>query len=162
MRAFVPPAAPRLICLAAILVSAPVVPGCGVPSTTTPSNVQVWGRVTHNGTPLQGGVVIFAFGGQLTANSAAGLIAEDGQYTVSPPPPDVPFLPGRYEIIVEPPSPQRRPKRKDPEAENDSGERELAIMAMFPVPKRFRTLETSDLWVKLEDEPNRVDIDMRD
>ena len=35
-------------------------------------------------------------------------------------------------------------------------------MAMFPVPKRFRTLETSDLWVNLEDEPNRVDIDMRD
>ena len=163
MRAFVSPTAPRLMCVAAIMAAALVVPGCGLPSATPPTNVKVWGRVTHNGIPLQGGAVIFAFGGQLTSNGAVGFIEEDGTYTVSPPAPDVQFLPGRYEIFIQPPAPHKKPKHKRSEEEdNDSGEKAIAIAAMFPVPKRFNSLETSQLWVNLQDEPNRVDIDLRD
>ena len=41
-----------LSCLVSTIAAALVVPGCGV-SSASPNTVQVWGRVTHNGYPLQ-------------------------------------------------------------------------------------------------------------
>ena len=42
----------------AIITAALVAPGCGGASANL-NSVQVWGRVTYNGTPVQGGAVIF-------------------------------------------------------------------------------------------------------
>ena len=44
----------------------------------------------------------------------------------------------------------------------ESDERAIAIAALYPVPNRFFSPKTSGLWVDLEKEPTRVDIDLKD
>ena len=91
------------------------------------------------------------------------LISEDGKYSLLSNKTDVGLEPGRFEIFIKPPSPQdKRKHSRSGEEDEESDERAIAIAALYPVPKRFFSPETSGLWVDLEREPNRVDIDLKD
>jgi hypothetical protein len=163
MKAFKSRTASWLTWFGAIIAAALVAPGCGGSSANS-NSVQVWGRVTYNGTPVQGGAVIFQPGPTTTSNTGIGLISEEGKYAfffsdVT----DLGFKPGRFQISIKPPSPHdKRKHSRLGEEEEESDEKAIAIAAMFPVPKRFFSPETSGLWGDLEREPTRVDIDLND
>jgi hypothetical protein len=159
MKAFKWRPSPWLTCLGAIIAAALVAPGCGG-SPARSNSVQVWGRVTYNGEPVGYGTLIFQPGPTTRSNWGVGLISEEGKYTLLS---DVGIEPGRFQIFIKPPS--RCDKRKHSrlgEEEEESDEKAIAIAALYPVSKRFFSPETSGLWVDLEKEPTRVDIDLKD
>ena len=75
---------------------------------------------------------------------------------------DVGLEPGRFEIFIMPPSPHDKLKHGRSGEEEECDERAVVIALLYPVPKRFLSTETSGLWVDLEKEPTRVDIDLSD
>ena len=137
MKAFKSRTSSWLTRFGAIIATALVAPGCGGYSAN-PNSVQVWGRVTYNGTPVQGGAVIFQPGSTTTPNWGIGLISEKGKYTLVSDVTDVGFKPGRFQIFIRPPSPHdKRKHSRTGEEEEESDEKAIAIAAMYPVPKRF-------------------------
>jgi hypothetical protein len=44
----------------------------------------------------------------------------------------------------------------------ETDDKAILFARQYPVPKRFLSPETSGLWVILEREPTRVDIDLKD
>ncbi len=145
--------------LAALLAA----PGCAdMPATST--NLLVWGRVTYNGRPLPGGVVIFMPIAGNKSNWGAAAIADDGKYTVLANDSGVTGMePGEFQIFLTPQPARRRFKKLGRFGEAaGADEVEEEVTTPFPVPERFHHPETSKLWVILEKEPTRVDIDLRD
>lgn len=161
MKAFVTRTAPSLVRLGVVIAAALVAPGCDVP-TPSWNTVQVWGRVTYNGEPVQAGTLIFVPGPTTKSNWGIAPVFEDGKYKVVSNQTDVSLEPGRFLIFLTPPSPIVHRKEGRFEDENVSDEKAIAIAASYPVPNRFFKPETSGLWVDLEKEPARVDIDLKD
>jgi hypothetical protein len=161
MKAFAARTAQWPTCLGAIVAAALAAPGCGGSSANSYS-VQVWGRVTYNGKPVEAGALIFMPGPTTRSNWGFGFIAEDGKYTLISNETDVSLEPGRFIIFITPPSPHDKRKHSRLGEEEESDERAIAIAALYPVPKRFFSPETSGLWVDLKKEPTRVDIDLKD
>jgi len=148
--------------LGAIIAAAVVAPGCGS-SPANSSSVQVWGRVTYNGKPVQHGEVVFQAAPTNTSNWGIGMISEEGKYSIASTDPNAGLGAGRFEIFIRPPSPHDKHKlARRGEEEEESDDRAIAIAALYPVPKRFFSSETSGMWVDLENEPARIDIDLSD
>lgn len=149
-------------CLGAIIAAALAAAGCGV-SPPSWNSVQVWGRVTYNGEPVKDGGLVLVPGPSTKSNSGIGFISEDGRYNLSSTVTGISLDPGHYVIFFTPPSVHVERKR-DLIAEDDTelAEKARAIAASYPVPKRFLSPQTSGLWVDLEKEPTRVDIDLKD
>lgn len=162
MKAFTSRNVACLTCLGAIVVSALCAPGCGVSSASS-NAVQVWGRVTCNGKPVTGGVIIFMPGPTGKAWGTAP-ISSDGKYTLVTYDATFPFEPGRYTIFILPPGHKvtRRQSRFEEENAKPATENEAAATPKYEVPERFFRPDTSGLWVELDKEPNRVDIDLKD
>ncbi len=160
MKAFESRTSSWLTWLGAIIAAALVAPGCGG-SPASSSSVQVWGRVTYNGKPVGYGDIIFRPAPTNKSNWGVGMISEDGKYSLPADVNGVVLEPGRFEIFIKPPSPHEM-RKHGVLSEEESDERAIAIAATYPVPKRFFASETSGLWVDLEREPTRVDIDLRD
>lgn len=153
-----------LSCLVLIIAAALVVPGCGV-SSASPNTVQVWGRVTHNGFPLQKGVVIvFEPTVQSNNNWGVGMIEENGKFKLTSAVVDTPLARGRYQVFFKPPSTEdvRRHKHRKANEEMETDEHSFDMLVFSLVPGRFLAPQTSGLTVELEDEPTRVDIDFKD
>ena len=161
MKAFVARTVQWLTCLGAIVAAALAAPGCGG-SPANSYSVQVSGRVTYNGQPVEAGALIFTPGPTTRSNWGIGFIDEDGKYALISSEANVSLEPGRYEIFINPPSPQDKRKHSRSGEEDESDERAIAIAALYPVPNRFFSPKTSGLWVDLEKEPTRVDIDLKD
>ncbi len=152
----------RLSCLAGMFAVAMALPGCGA-SPASPYPLQVWGRMTHNGNPLQGGLVMFEPEGPVGKTWGIGAISEDGNYKLASSVPDLPLQPGSYRVFIKPPSPKKERKhRRSEEEDNESDEKQIAIAVLFPVAKQYFKSETSGLKVELENEPTRVDIDLKE
>jgi hypothetical protein len=160
MKAFRSRISSWLTWLGAIIAAALVAPGCGGSSASS-SSVQVWGRVTYNGNPVQYGALVFQPAATNRSKWGVGLISEEGKYTLVSSETDVGLEPGRFEIFIRPPSPHDKLKNGQ-SGEEESDERAIVIALLYPVPKRFFSRETSGMWVDLEKEPTRVDIDLRD
>lgn len=161
MKAFRSRTSSWLTWLGAIIAAALVAPGCGGSSASS-SSVQVWGRVTYNGKPVRYGALVFQPAATNGSNWGVGLISEEGKYTLVSSEKDVGLETGRFEIFIKPPSPHDKLKHGRSGEEEESDERAIAIAASYPVPKRFFSPETSGLWVDLEKELTRVDVDLRD
>jgi hypothetical protein len=161
MKAFGSRTSPWLTWLGAIIAAALVAPGCGG-SPASSSSVQVWGRVTFNGKPVGYGALIFQPAKTNKSGWGVGLISEDGKFSLVSNEPTVGLQPGRFDLFIKPPSPHdtRTHRRSDEEEWTD--EKAVVIAYEYPVPKRFFSPETSGLWVDLEKEPIRLDIDLRD
>ncbi len=147
--------------LGAIIAAAVVAPGCGS-SPASSNTVLVWGRVTYNGKPVQHGEVIFQAAATTRSNWGVGLISEEGKYSLASSDPNAGLGPGRFEIFIRPPSPHDKHKLARHGQEEESDDRAIAIAALYPGPKRYFSPETSGMWVDIENEPTRVDIDLRD
>ncbi len=145
----------------AIIAAALVAPGCGS-SPASSSTVQVWGRVTYNGKPVQHGEVVFQAVTTNRSNWGIGVISEEGKYSLTSREPNDGLGPGRFEIFIRPPSPHDKHKLARRGEEEESDDRAIAIAALYPVPKRYFAPETSGMWVDIENEPTRVDIDLSD
>jgi len=161
MQAFRSRTSSWLTWLGAIIAAGLVAPGCGGSSASS-SSVQVWGRVTYNGKPVEAGTLIFMPGPTTKSNWGIGVIDENGKYALPSKETDVGLETGHFEIFIRPPSPHDKLKHGRSGEEEESDERAIAIAASYPVPKRFFSRETSGMWVDLEKEPTRVDIDLRD
>jgi hypothetical protein len=146
------------VLLAAVLTA----PGCDLPSPGW-NTVQVWGRVTYNGQPVKGGLLIFEPGSSSNTNWGAAAISAEGKYAVVPSQFDVDLEPGRFVIFLRPPTPETERKRGRFGEEINKPETEANVaVASYPVPDRFFKPETSKLWIDLQKEPTRVDIDLKD
>ncbi len=162
MKAFRSRTSPWLAWLGAVFAAALVAPGCGGSSASS-SSVQVWGRVTYNGKLVEHGTLVFQPTRATRSSWGVGMISEEGKYSLEANQSDVGLLPGRFEIFIRPPTRFDKPKRsRFGVEEEESDERAIAIAVMYPVPKRFYSPETSGMWVDIENEPTRVDIDLRD
>ncbi len=161
MQAFRSRTSSWLTWLGAIVAAGLVAPGCGGSSASS-SSVQVWGRVTYNGKPVQYGALVFQPAATNRSNWGVGMISEEGKYSLVASEKDVGLESGRFEIFIRAPSPRDKLKHGRSGEEKESDEKAIAIAAAYPVPKRFFSRETSGLWVDLEKEPTRVDIDLRD
>jgi hypothetical protein len=161
MEAFLSRTAPSLRCLGLIIAAAVVEPGCGVSSPSW-NSVQVWGRVTYKGEPVKAGALIFEPGPTTRSNWGVASISEEGKYKLASNEPDLNLVPGRFVIFLRPPSPPVERKHGRFDDHNESDEKAIAIASSYPVPKRFLNADTSELWVDLEKEPTRVDIDLKD
>ena len=161
MKAFRSRTAPWLTWHGAIIAAALVAPGCGGSSASS-NSVQVWGRVTYNGKPVQHGQLVFQPAATNRSNWGVGLISEEGKYTLVSSETDVGLEPGRFEIFIRPPLPNDKLKHGRSGEAEESNEKAIVVAFLYPVPKRFFSRETSGLWVDLEKEPTRVDIDLRD
>jgi len=161
MKAFGSRTSSWLTWLGAIVAAALVAPGCGGSSASS-SSVQVWGRVTYNGKPVQYGALVFQPAATNRSNWGVGMISEEGKYSLVASEKDVGLEPGRFQIFIRPPSPHDKLKHGRSGEEEESDERAIVIALLYPVPKRFFSRETSGMWVDLEKEPTRVDIDLRD
>ncbi len=124
--------------------------------------MQVWGRVTYNGKPVQYGTLVFQPVRTSKSNWTAGPISEEGKYSLAPSQTDVALNPGRFEVYIRPPSPHDKYNRPGSDDVEESDQRAIAIAFLYPVPKRFFSPETSGMWVDIGDEPTRVDIDLKD
>ncbi len=161
MKAFRSRTSRWLTWLGPIIAAALVAPGCGG-SPASSSSVQVWGRVTYNGKPVQYGTLVFQPVRTSKSNWTAGPISEEGKYSLAPSQTDVALNPGRFEVYIRPPSPHDKYNRPGSDDVEESDQRAIAIAFLYPVPKRFFSPETSGMWVDIGDEPTRVDIDLRD
>jgi len=152
---------PWLTWLGAIIAAALAAPGCGS-SPPNSSSVQVSGRVTYNGQPVGYGSLIFQPQETTKSSWGVGTISEDGKYSLLTNQPDLGLQPGRFDIYIRPPAPHDKPKHGPSGEEEVSWEKAMILNASYPVPKRFFSRETSGLWVNLEKQPTRLDIDLRD
>ncbi len=145
-----------------VMIAALAAFGCG-PPTPSWDSVQVWGRVTYNGKPVKGGLLVFEPGSTTNSNWGVARIEEDGKFNVITNDVDVNLEPGRFRIYMRPPAPPVEHKHgRFAEEHNESDEKALTTAATPPVPERFLKPETSPLWVELKKEPSRVDIDLKD
>jgi hypothetical protein len=160
MKAFRSRTSRWLTWLGPIIGAALVAPGCGGSSASS-NSVQVWGRVTYNGKPVQYGWLVFQPTRTSKSNWAFGVISEGGKYSLAPSQSDVVLNPGRFEVYIRPPTVHDKYKRAGSD-EEESDQLAIAIATFYPVPQRFFSHETSGLWVDIGDEPTRVDIDLRD
>ena len=151
---------PCLTWLGAIM-AALIAAGCGGPSPNA-SSVQVWGRVTHNGKPVGFGALIFQPEEANKSNWGVGLISEDGKFSILSAEADLGLRPGRFVIFIRPPKPHDTRTHRKRYEEEWTDEKSVAIAAAYPVPSRFLSKETSGLWVDLDMEPTRLDIDLKD
>jgi len=161
MKAFGSRTSSWLTCLGAIIAAALVAPGCG-DSSASSSSVQVWGRVTYNGEPVQYGALVFQPAATNRSNWGVGMISEEGKYSLVSCETAAGLEPGRFEIFIRPPLPNDKLKHGRSGEAEESNEKAIVVAFLYPVPKRFFSRETSGLWVDLEKEPTRVDIDLRD
>ena len=97
------------------------------------------------------------------SNWGFGFIAEDGKYTlISNETDEQASNPAASTSLSRLHRPDDKRKHSRLGEEEESDERAIAIAALYPVPKRFFSPETSGLWVDLKKEPTRVDIDLKD
>jgi len=152
---------PWLTWLGAIIAAALAAPGCGS-SPPNSSSVQVSGRVTYNGQPVGYGSLIFQPQETTKSSWGVGTISEDGKYSLLTNQPDLGLQPGRFDIYIRPPAPHDRHRHGRFNEEELTWEKAIALSVSYPVSKRFFSPLTSGLWVDLEKEPSRVDIDLKD
>jgi hypothetical protein len=97
------------------------------------------------------------------SNAATGILSSDGRYRLRPAGSDIGFEPGRFQVFLNPPGavPQSQPSSVSA-SQTDSRSPSLASSSAYSVPERFLSSQTSDIWVELDKEPTRVDIDLKD
>ncbi len=162
MKAFRSRTSSWLTWLGAIIAAALIAPGCGGSSASS-SSVKVWGQVTYNGEPVGYGMIIFQPAKTNRSNNwGVSTISEEGKYSLVASERDVALQTGRFDIYIKPPSPHDKYRHGRSGEEEEPDQRYFDIALSYPVPKRFFSKETSGLWVDLENEPSRVDIDLRD
>jgi hypothetical protein len=134
------------------------------------SSGPVWGRVRLNGRPLTTGAVVFVPVGDSDCQAASGRIDRDGSYTVKTQWSRPDNRPAHYKICIIPVRHRgttrgtERGERLSPHVVpvSFSPETQSAQNEDFAVPRRFRSLHTTDLEVDLGQESARIDIDLKD
>jgi hypothetical protein len=136
-----------------------------------PSSGAVWGRVRLNGQAVTTGAVVFIPVSDRAVQAASARIDRDGSYAVPTAWHRPSGTPARYRICV---IPDRRQNRTE-SAERDPRLPRVVPVSFssaprgdrnghdnFPIPPRFRSFQSSNLEVNLDQEPARIDIDLRD
>jgi hypothetical protein len=145
-------------------------PGCGVSSANS-SYVKIWGHVTYNGRPVSNGTIVFISTDQRDMNWGSGHIGKNGNYTIAAVQGGVALPPGPYNIFIRN-SPQNRDREGDGERRGrfsvvDDHVKPQPNSQTLPsqeviLPERFNLPNTSGLEVRLDGQPQRVDIDLVD
>jgi hypothetical protein len=141
-----------------------VTSGCRVSSASSEA-VQVWGRVTYGGKPLEGGAIIFMPMEDLHTNWGVGQIDSHGMYRLSTYIPKTSLEPGPYRIYLMPTAPTFAQVNGSPkvrrEAEKD-GTAKVPETPKSPIPERFQKPQSSGIMVMVEQPSNRIDVDLKD
>jgi hypothetical protein len=141
-----------------------VLPGGGV-LWGKPGGTGVRGRVTYNGKPLEGGSVFFMPVKRDKTEWAAGVIRPGGHFTLIAYPPGVPLEPGEYDIFLRAPAygTFMNPKRADRRDVAQPADSEAGMATpSYPIPARFLEQMTSGLRIRLDGNPQRIDLDLTD
>lgn len=123
--------------LGALLLGLTLLAGCGPGEADA-----VTGAVTHNGKPVEDGVLNL----RSSAGAAASGKIAGGRYTIAGP-----LAPGDYQAFVTPPPPEPQPPGKA-----------AAKAAPSPLPARFRDPAGSGVVVKLKAGKNEVPVEFKD
>ncbi|WP_237228003.1 carboxypeptidase-like regulatory domain-containing protein [Rubinisphaera sp. JC750] len=134
-------------CSAILAVTLLCVAGCG--GSSEPQGT-LSGKVTYNGEPVSEGVVIFSSSG--ASFGAQADIEEDGSYTLSTYEGGVP--PGTYEVAVLPPTITL------PDTEDSPGGE--ALKEVDNIPQKYRSTQSSELTVTINEGSNTFDIAMEE
>jgi hypothetical protein len=146
------------------------VPGCGVSSASS-NYVKIWGHVTYNGRPVSNATIVFISTDQREMNWGSGHIGKTGNYAISAYQGGVTLPPGPYNIFI-----RNTPQNREREGEVEKRGRFSVVedevkpqpnTQTLPgqdvnVPARFNLPSTSGLVVRLDGQPQRVDIDLGD
>lgn len=149
----------------ATLLSALSIPGCGV-SWASPRRTRLWGRVTYNGKPVEGGAIVFMPAVGEKADWAAGRITEGGNFSISESPTDDRLQAGRYEIFFTRPAPITLEGKSTTDATTDQAPAQVAkeqaahTTSANRLPERFMSAKTSGLEFVFDGQPQRVDLDL--
>jgi hypothetical protein len=152
------------VCAALLMLSG--IPGSG--SSSGP----VWGSVRVNGRPLTTGAVLFMPIDERDCPWASAPVARDGSFSVDHQWSRPDTRSARYKICIIP------HQRRNATGLTERGGRRFPHVVPvsfspgslgspdgdedFGVPRRFRTPQTTNLEVNLNQEPARIDIDLRD
>jgi hypothetical protein len=152
-------------------------PGCNLnppdaEKSKDSDRVAVWGHVSRHGLALADGVILFL---PLEANRGdmgAGMIQPDGRYDVRGSHNENGLPPGRYRILIQPRdvaipiTSNQLPRSSGCAAQpvpNHSQPTDSSSIAAGPrIPIQYARPETSNLEVRIDRGPSRVDVDLRD
>jgi hypothetical protein len=150
----------------AVILGTLVVPGCGV-SLANSNYVKIWGHVTYNGRPVSNGTIVFISTDQREMNWGSGHIGMNGNYTIAAYQGGVALPPGPYNIFIRN-APQNREREREPERRGrfsldedqvkPQQNTQPATSNAVILPDRFNRPDTSGLVVRLDGQPQRVDV----
>ena len=118
-----------------------------------PGFTHVWGHVSYNGKPLPGCAIYFEPADPSKGHWGVGRLTDSGLYFISAYQLDTVLDPGPYTIFIRP----LVPPPTSIGAGNSS-----APKPEPPLPKRFTDSKTSGLVVKIDGEPQQIEIHLTD
>jgi hypothetical protein len=143
-----------------------------IPASESASAGPVWGRVSYNGRPLNGGGILFLPIHDQQGHWAGAQIGQNGTYSITLEGRGAESAAGQYKICIfpaarkpgEPSSLSGTPATQSDDRVAGSGEtaasHDPAVPSAFP--SRFSDIHTTGLLVTLGTEPTCVDIDLKD
>jgi len=142
--------------------------GCSV-SSANDARTKVWGRITVDGKPLEGGLIVFWSTDPAKPNWGAGPINNRGEYELTAYATGRSLAPGKYQVQIKPAEENARPprgvrgeKESDLASESRSESDQEPAPAKPVFPTRFQNPNTSGLEITLGKEPTRVDFELTD
>lgn len=135
-----------------------------------PGFTHVWGHVSYNGKPVPGYAIYFQPTDESRTHWGVGRMTDSGLYFITAYQLEYSLQPGPYIIFIRPlvPAPGSTDVFGSPLAGAGSKEatgkssRSTPSAPQHPLPQRFTDAKTSGLVVNIDDEPQRIDINLAD